>query len=112
MLVALAALAVGCVDFNPKQAVGLRPSRSLEALVEPRAPVERAWHTATLLADGSVLVAGGARSVNDQLVPVASAERYVSASVGFEQLPDLGVARYRHTATRLLDGRVLLAGGF
>jgi hypothetical protein len=112
MLVALAALAAGCVDFNPKEAAGVRLSRSLSQLAEPGAPAERAWHTATLLADGSVLLAGGAQAVNDTLVPVASAERYVSASIGFEQLPDLSVARYHHTATRLLDGRVLLAGGF
>jgi len=73
------------------------------------APVSR--HTATLLADGTVLIAGG---LDDQTPPATSAlaYRYVSSEVGIEALPALGSARYAHTATRLLDGSVLLAGGF
>lgn len=64
-------------------------------------------HTATLLLDGRVLVAGGASS--DEIT--ASAEVYDPATGVWSLVGALGEPRYDHTATRLADGRVLAAGG-
>ncbi len=82
----------------------------------PRAaPVAR--HTATLLGDGTVLVAGGLTvgedgSPIDPSTPGRNAWLYVSSEVGLVSLPELVAARAGHTATPLLDGSVLIAGGF
>lgn len=66
----------------------------------------RIAHTATLLADGRVLVAGGRGSeVN------GSAEIYDPKAGTFRETGHLIVARYKHTAGLLPDGRVLIAGG-
>jgi Kelch motif protein len=61
--------------------------------------------TATALADGSVLVAGG------QFPGISAVERYDPASGGWAAAGDMATARRGHTATRLADGRVLIAGG-
>lgn len=76
----------------------------------------RSSHTATLLPDGRVLVVGGmASSIQPGgevwPVPSGSVEVWEPGSGSFRQLPDLVMARYLHTATRLGDGRVLVAGG-
>jgi hypothetical protein len=66
----------------------------------------RIAHTATLLSDGRVLVAGGRGSeVN------ASAEIYDPKTGTFRETGRLMTARYKHTAGLLPDGRVLIAGG-
>ncbi len=62
--------------------------------------------TATLLADGRVLVAGGAARGYR-----VSAERYDPATGQFTRTGDPLGARIFATAIRLLDGRVLIAGG-
>ena len=62
-------------------------------------------HTATLLPDGRVLVAGGG-------VPGSSAERYDPATGAWAATGSMDAARTDHTATRLPDGRVLVAGGW
>jgi hypothetical protein len=69
----------------------------------------RQWHTATLLPNGKVLVAGGLDS-NDH--PSASAELYDPASGTWTETGSLVNARNRHTATLLADGKVLAASGF
>src|SRR5881398_2455200 len=69
----------------------------------------RAEHTATLLANGTVLIAGG-RDAADQAL--ASAEIYDPATGGFTLLASpLPAPVWGHTATRLGDGTVLIAGG-
>jgi hypothetical protein len=68
----------------------------------------RAAHTATLLDDGRVLVAGGAGASQD--VP-RWPQIYDPASGGWSFGAMMPVSRADHTATRLADGRVLLAGG-
>jgi hypothetical protein len=62
-------------------------------------------HTATLLPNGKVLVAGG------QNGDLASAELYDPASGTWTATGSLNTARYDHTATLLPNGKVLVAGG-
>jgi hypothetical protein len=63
-------------------------------------------HTATLLNDGRVLIAGGyAGSVS------SSVEVYDPKAGIFTETGSLGTARCKHTAGVLPDGRVLIAGG-
>jgi hypothetical protein len=64
--------------------------------------VKRVFHTATLLSNGKVLVAGG----HD-----ASAELYDPTSGTFAATGSMSVARNSHTATLLANGKVLIAGG-
>lgn len=68
-------------------------------------------HTATLLADGRVLVAGGLGLDGDQLVPLQTAELYDPAAGAFLGASNLAEARGNHAAARLPDGSVLVVGG-
>jgi len=66
----------------------------------------RISHTATLLNDGRVLIAGGfAGEVS------ATAELYDPQKGMFSETASLSAARCKHTAGLLPDGRVLIAGG-
>src|SRR5688572_18650306 len=66
-------------------------------------------HTATLLKDGRVLVAGGRGA--DALAELPSTELFDPASLRWKKTGGLATGRAGHTATLLLDGRVLVAGG-
>jgi Kelch motif/Galactose oxidase, central domain len=68
----------------------------------------RESHTATLLADGRVLITGGEDRVDHA---VATAEIYDPKTGTFSATGSMTVARAFHTATRLSDGRVLVVGG-
>jgi len=68
--------------------------------------------TATLLQDGRVLVVGGWEYVNPtDRQESGSADLYDAKTGTFTSTGPLPAARHFHTATRLLDGRVLIAGG-
>ncbi len=70
--------------------------------------------TATYLPEnGMVLIVGGARLEDDRLDYPRIVELYNPTTGNFEQVGELlvGGARAFHTATRLKDGRVLIAGG-
>jgi hypothetical protein len=64
---------------------------------------------ATLLADGDVLITGGAD--HDSPGGITSAEIFHAANMTFRSVAPMRFARVSHTATLLRDGRVLIVGG-
>src|SRR5205823_142137 len=66
----------------------------------------RAYHTATLLPNGKVLVAGGAGGAGRN-----SVGQYDAATGSGSATGSLTTARDYHTATLLPNGKVLVAGG-
>lgn len=72
--------------------------------------VARHLHTATRLPDGRVLVTGG-RSGDGLSGALDSVELYDPATGTWSLGPPMSVPRVLHTATPLLDGRVLVTGG-
>ena len=96
-----------------------RSNPSLLASVELYDPATGTWtntgqlatgrdgHTATLLPNGMVLVAGG----QDSSGPSASVELYDPATGAWTITGSLNNAREFHTATLLPNGKVLVAGG-
>lgn len=79
----------------------------------------RAGHTATLLRDGRVFIAGGFRLDGARRVALADTEFYDPDKGSFEQGPTMAVsftgsnqiAKAFHTATLLRNGQVMLYGG-
>ena len=69
----------------------------------------RGFHTATLLPDGRVLVAGGFFPTLDEAL--ASAEVYDPSTNTWSSTTSLSQARATHDATLIGDRRVLVAGG-
>ena len=73
----------------------------------------RQLFTATLLADGEVLVAGGFNSCDDDFCSdLATAELYDPATGRWAATGSFHGPREQQTATLLPDGEVLMAGGF
>src|SRR3954468_22957479 len=64
-------------------------------------------HTATLLDDGRVLVAGGYNGA-----PLAGVQLYDSAKNTWSTAASMHVARSGQAAVRLQSGKVLVAGGY
>lgn len=71
--------------------------------------VPRFFHTATALADGRVLVTGGADDADGPAL--RSAEVFDAVTSRWTVTGAMSVPRIGHSATRLHDGRVLIAGG-
>lgn len=81
-------------------------SESVGAMSAPRES-----HTATLLADGRVVIIGGHSGRRQDMEVYASAEAFSSRTRRFEPAGRLEIARHKHDAVRLPDGRVLVVGG-
>ena len=107
LAVALVAAASGCATRPDASGTPPPPSGPIDL----RVVGERAAHTATSLADGTVLVAGGC--VVDGCGS-ATADTFVVAADGRTAArgPQMSGPRDGHTATLLGDGHVVLVGGF
>ncbi len=71
--------------------------------------VSRAYHTATRLADGKILLVGGSQ---DGGWGLADVEIFDPAAGQTSRAAPLRTAQHNHTATLLPDGRVLVVGGY
>ena len=73
----------------------------------------RFFHTATLLADGTVLVTGGSPGYegDEEKDALASAELYDPRTGTWQPTGSLTTPRFDHTATLLTNGKVLVVGG-
>ena len=71
--------------------------------------IPRSSHSATLLPDGKVLLAGGA-SIGG-IIPTSSAELYNPSTGIFLATGEMTTPRSAHTATLLPNGQVLIVGG-
>jgi Galactose oxidase, central domain len=102
-MLAIAGFAVSALAQAPTSTPGFSLSGSLHAA--------RMVHTATLLNDGRVLVAGGGQGPDtiDGFDNVPGAELFDPVSGSFT--PAGTFARQSHTGTLLPSGKVLLAGG-
>ena len=74
--------------------------------------VPRFDHTTNLLTTGDVLVAGGRLVSPQPLTNLASAEVWDPQTDRWRPTGSMNQARWRHTATVLPNGKVLVAGGF
>jgi hypothetical protein len=82
--------------------------RRMRRLPGPSMIGARALHLAVPLADGRVLLIGGAGATGNVL---ASCEIYDPATNSFAATGSMATPRILHAACRLADGRVMVAGG-
>ena len=71
----------------------------------------RVYHTATLLEDGRVIVTGGHSGRVPDIEVFNTTEIFNPTAGTFSSADTMSVARHRHEALRLPDGRVLVLGG-
>jgi len=108
--------ALGSLVFVSLFVIGLLATSAMPALAAGTFQktgsmnVARNAHTATLLANGEVLVAGGDDSSFGGS-PLASAELYNPATGLWTLTGSMTVPRESHQAVRLQNGQVLVAGG-
>lgn len=88
-----------------------QPSALHAGSLSPAAPMlePRSGHTATLLPNGKVLIAGGMRRNQDFYT---SAELYDPATGRFQETGEMNQRRVGHVAVLLRSGKVLIAGGW
>lgn len=74
-------------------------------------PTARSLHTATRLADGRVIVCGGAQGTLDLPVPLANVDAFDPSTNTWTPLPPLAAPRSGHVSALLPDGLLVLLGG-
>ena len=77
----------------------------------PELAVARAAHTATLLPDGRVAIIGGGTGSYPNMNVIRTVEVYDPSTSRFTVAGELRVARQKHAAALLDDGRLLVVGG-
>jgi hypothetical protein len=100
--------------YDPRTGIHRLLLNSVGSPLSMNATPGRAFHTATLLRDGSVLIAGGVGLVQNKWESLRTSEVFDPATETFptELIGVTSRARAHHTATRLTGtGRVLLIGG-
>lgn len=111
-LVALTTIGIAAGAIAVRTAVRTDvPAVSRVGSVVPAAPMlePRSGHSATLLPDGKVLIAGGMRRNQDFY---RSSELFDPATGKFQPAGDMAVARVGHAARLLPSGKVLIVGGW
>jgi len=105
-------LAVGGTDCSTGPLASAELYDPISSTWTPAASMStaRRGHTATLLPNGKVLVAGGFNN-GSTLEGLASAELYDPVTDTWSGTNAMAVGRDAHTATLLVDGKVLVAGG-
>ena len=108
-------VAGGRDGFNIQKTAELfNPSRNYFTFAPGSMNVERYRHTATRLLNGMVLLAGGQNT--DSTTRTAELFDFTTGSFSYTKdaegnRSEMATPRDAHTATRLVDGRVLIAGG-
>ena len=103
-----------CIDFVTNSAEIYDPVTA-KWRVTGNLNLARDSHTATLLQNGKVLIAGGTDGTlidAGEYIRLASAELYDPATGSWTVTGSLHTARYYHTATLLSDEKVLVATGW
>jgi hypothetical protein len=85
------------------------PTASGSLVTTAKMKLPRSGHTATLLPDDRVLIAGGMIREGEFL---SEAEIYNLANETFEFTGTMSIKRFGHTATLLPNGKVLVTGGW
>jgi len=93
----------GCEIFDPTADSGVGAFSATGSL-----NTARSYHTASLLADGKVLVAGG----NDGAGNLSTVELFDPTAGTFSTTGSMSVPRIYHSAVRLLNGKILVTGGY
>lgn len=104
-------LLAGGLVTNPGMATAtaelFNPTTQMFTTTKANMETPRAYHTATLLGDGTVLVAGG----SDGNSTLATAEVYDPTAGTFSSTGGMLSTRQAHTTALLNDGTVLVSGG-
>jgi len=111
LLIALAITGLICGSTVYQNRGAVLADVSPAGSVSPASPMlePRSGHTATLLQDGKVLIAGGMRRNQDFY---RSAELYDPTTGRFQETGQLNVARVGAAAVLLRSGKVLIVGGW
>ncbi len=113
-LLVVASVVFGLVVAAAFRTSSIHASASLArtaGLLTPASPMlePRSGHTATLLPDGKVLIAGGMRRNQDFY---KSAELFDPATGKFQPTGEMSIGRVGQVAVLLPSGKVLIAGGW
>ena len=113
ILLSIVALLPGCkgnvISTNDQRSEARTPFDAGAIKAVRSMSTRRAAHTATLLPDGKVLVAGGFGGDENS---IATVEVFDPATNTFRSTGSMNSARASHTATLLPNGKVLIAGGY